>query len=342
MSDLKWQLLATFGILFDASIPWIIDWMDKRSLFMGKSHSKGWKKSQQKKPNTLPHNIIPEMSPSPPVTTWKSINEYLLPKLKRTTANIPETIDDVLHSPLFQIVLALILFVLAYIRAVSVAVAITIAAAWLVTVYGIARYRPIKELPLKARLVLTIVCAIILFFAALLFDRWALSQASSLSLSITASRAIGYKDGDNVHGIAWRGDFRAVRMTLKISSEYPLHNIDLTVKVIDKDVLSGMGEITDIPGCQFYGPKWPDLGLELHGVDDHWYPLHMEDDLGNAPYSSWWKMYCPALPAGLPITLIIATNPGREIPKRLRAIGSCQQEPGSVIKFDKLVEVVGQ
>jgi hypothetical protein len=164
---------------------------------------------------------------------------------------------------------------------------------------------------------------------------------TTASLSITASRGISYKDGEDFHGIKWEADFRAVRMELKNNSSYPLHNLDVTVKVIDKsgDLLFGMGQISDIPGCQFHGLKWPDINVGIVGTDGHTYPFSPQDYIGDLPMGGEWSMFCSSLPRGLPITLLIATNPGREIPKRLKVIGSYQEESGTVFKFDKLVGV---
>jgi hypothetical protein len=103
-----------------------------------------------------------------------------------------------------------------------------------------------------------------------------------------------------------------------------------------------MGQITDIPGCQFHGPKWPDLSIGIVGTDGHTYPLYLRDFSSDLPFGGEWKMFCPSLPAGLPVTLIIATNPRREIPKQFHVIGSYQEESGNVVRFDSLVKVAGE
>jgi len=107
----------------------------------------------------------------------KLVKIFMFPKIGWTSANLPEIVDDILHSPLFQIVLGCVLFVLAFVKAVSMTVAIAVAIAWIVTVYGVARWRRIKNCSPMTRLAITIGCAVVLFFPAMLFGRWAIKQA---------------------------------------------------------------------------------------------------------------------------------------------------------------------
>ena len=83
---------------------------------------------------------------------FQCMRNFLFPKVKWTKNNFPQIIGDILHSPLFQIFLCCILFVLAYVKAVSVAVALAIAIAWFVTVYGVARYKLVKDSSAATRL----------------------------------------------------------------------------------------------------------------------------------------------------------------------------------------------
>jgi hypothetical protein len=128
-------------------------------------------------PSPIPpyKNILP-----PALGRFSSIRRaakaWALPKIGWTTATLPQIIDDVLHSPLFQIVLGCVLFVLTFVKAVTMAVAVAIGLAWIVTVYGVVRYRKIRTSYPKVRLAITVVSAFVLFFPAWEFDRWAIRR----------------------------------------------------------------------------------------------------------------------------------------------------------------------
>jgi hypothetical protein len=109
--------------------------------------------------------------------------EFLSPKVEWTRSNLPQIIDDILHSSLFQIFLGCILFVLACVKAVSKSVALAIALAWFVTIYGVTRYERLRKLSAKKRLAITFLCSVGLFFLAVSFYRWAKSQLPSFSPS---------------------------------------------------------------------------------------------------------------------------------------------------------------
>lgn len=163
---------------------------------MGKGHRKGWKKAQRKMEEKPPTENVPNLRarPKPKGDTitpqlsqtansqsqciWKSIKEFSFPTFKWTSANAAEIVGDILHSPLFQIILCLILFVLTYVKAVSVAVAVAIAVTWFVCVFGIARYPRIRQLKTRVRWGITLGCAIALLFSAVKFNRWAIDQVA--------------------------------------------------------------------------------------------------------------------------------------------------------------------
>jgi hypothetical protein len=127
-------------------------------------------------PTPLHKSVLPP-APNRFAFMRKLVKKFLLPKIEWTSGNLPEIVDDIVHSPLFQIVLGCVLFVLAFVKAVSMTVAIAIAIAWVVTVYGVARWRQIKNCSPMTRSAITIGCAVALFFLAMLFGRWAIKQA---------------------------------------------------------------------------------------------------------------------------------------------------------------------
>lgn len=63
-----------------------------------------------------------------------------------------EVVDDALRSPLFALVLGLMLVVLAYVRVVGMVIAVALGAAWLISVFGISRYKKVLGLIPSARI----------------------------------------------------------------------------------------------------------------------------------------------------------------------------------------------
>jgi hypothetical protein len=86
-------------------------------------------------------------------------------------------------------------------------------------------------------------------------------------LSIKSYISPGYKSGETIHGIPWRDEFQAVRLSIGNISGVPISNLDVTVSVLpnSKDILFGMAQTDDTTKCDFFTPRWPDMPLAARG-----------------------------------------------------------------------------
>ena len=117
-------------------------------------------------------------------TTWRQVCQFLhpmLPHVHWTTSTPPEIVEDIVRSPHLPLVGALLLFLLAYAKVVSVTVAIALALAWCISVFGIARSGRVKSLSRKLRLLVSMGSAVLLGAGFIGFGHWALAQYESQS-----------------------------------------------------------------------------------------------------------------------------------------------------------------
>src|SRR5450759_4042996 len=115
----------------------------------------------------------------PVKSAWRRIFQGLrpiLPHLRSTARTTPEIIEDIVRSPHLQLIGALVLFVLAFVKVVSVTVAIALALAWWISVFGIARSSRVNGLTWRLRLVVKMGSAVLLGAAFIAFGRWSLEQ----------------------------------------------------------------------------------------------------------------------------------------------------------------------
>ena len=183
--------------------------------------------------------------------------------------------------------------------------------------------------------------------------------SSKLILSFKAYVAPMYKEGDMVGGFKWINGFQDVRIIIENISEAAIQNLDLTIRVLDKsgDLIGGMGQASDIGGVEFHGPESPEAGLRLLGDDGKVYDTFFRDFLPKGetfpPFGDHWGMFCPRLPTGISLRLVVAainiddkvtrdTFKGYEAPKHLRLIGSYdspEKESGKRVKFEQLLDI---
>ncbi|HEY1803452.1 MAG TPA: hypothetical protein VGG45_03130 [Terracidiphilus sp.] len=149
------------------------------------------------------------------------------------------------------------------------------------------------------------------------------------SIAMRIYVALGHKKGDNVAGFVWPdGRFYDLRVVVGNISHYPVQNIDLTIKTIEKsdDTFWGMGQISDIPGVQVNTPtsRLPSGSLTLRGADGNDYILDTRDYPFANPFADHWNFFCPRLPIEGELRLSLAAiHPGdNAAPKKLRIVGS--------------------
>lgn len=198
--------------------------------------------------------------------------------------------------------------------------------------------------PINRYLGASIFCVVFLVTAIPQFiSQW--KQEHSSFLSISAAIAPTYPAGHSEYGIKWEDGTSNVRLTVTDLTDYPVRSFDLTVKVLEKtgDILVGMGQASDIAGCEFHGPRWPEMSLDLHGANGKNYRLPMPDS--ELSFGAEWKGYCPTLPAGLPLKLVVAVSNEKQKwkePEKFRLYGSYEvvSDSGSrVIAFNRVVNV---
>ena len=166
------------------------------------------------------------------------------------------------------------------------------------------------------------------------------------SISLSAFVSIGHQKGANVGGITWGDErFQDIRLLVGNMSQYSVQNIDLTVRVLDnsEDVFVGMGQLSDIPGVQFNGPKAPDMIVQTDHTNissrDTW-------AMSSSPFP-WgysWNVFCPRLPREGELRLVVAAIHKQDFapPKNLRVVGSFEvvsSEGIKVVSVDKTLSV---
>jgi len=166
------------------------------------------------------------------------------------------------------------------------------------------------------------------------------------SISISASLSPANKDGENLYGITWKNGFQDLRLVVQNLTEYPVRNLDSTVRVLDKseDTLLGMGQVSDLAGVEFHAPEWGGPDLLLEGMDGQVYREHIGDSF-HPSFGGYWKTFCPKVSAGLPLRLAIAAmgNKAGATPKKLRVLGSYEavsKEGSKFITFNGMIDVV--
>jgi hypothetical protein len=132
-------------------------------------------------------------------------------------------------------------------------------------------------------------------------------------------------------------------LTVENVTQYPVHNLDLTVQVFEKseEVLDRMGQISDLTEVEFDPPDFPsDFGLKLRGTDGQSNVLRPGDH--SLQFGGYWKTFCPKVSAGLPFSIAIAAENNRDhqAPKRLHVLGSydailTEGEPTKFVTFEK-------
>jgi hypothetical protein len=108
-----------------------------------------------------------------------------------------------------------------------------------------------------------------------------------------------------------------------------------------------MGQLSHISGVEFHHPDSPDMHIRLMGDDGLPYDLSTRDmfDLsGGIPWSDYWKMFCPRLPSGTQLRILIAAvnTKDKTAPKKLRAVGGYEvvsDDRNKVVRFDKILDV---
>jgi hypothetical protein len=188
-------------------------------------------------------------------------------------------------------------------------------------------------------------CVIVLAIGIPQFiSQW--KQEHNFPLSIQASLSVGHLDDQILYGIKWKNSFKDVRLEIEDVTEFPIHNLDLTVQVLENsgDFLLGMGQVSDISGVQFHAPEWPHMGLVLQGENGGpWYSAE-PSDFGQLSFGNHWKMFCPTVPTGVPLRLAIASsnNEAKMVPKKLKVLGTYEvktNEIDRVAAFEKIVIV---
>jgi hypothetical protein len=165
------------------------------------------------------------------------------------------------------------------------------------------------------------------------------------SISVTAYLSPSYKEGEKVAGITWKKEFQDIRVVLHNVTEYPLHNLNLTVQSVEKseDLFWGMGQLSDIDGVTFHPPRWPDMSITLRGQDGQKYKINPRDDAGPLSFGDRWGVSCPVLPLETDLLLMLAAeSPTTNSPKKLRITGTLEGVSYGgyqIKKFDQVVDV---
>jgi hypothetical protein len=173
-------------------------------------------------------------------------------------------------------------------------------------------------------------------------------EMSSDALVMKVQDNVGYKSGTNIAGIKWDGHFRDLRMTLDNTSEYPIQNLQLTVRVVQNgDVLYGIGQLSDIPGVEFHPADVPDATATFKGVDGQKLRVSLRDMMamvGGTSFAPYYKLFCPTLPSGIQMRLTVAgsDHTGEAAPKKLQVFGTYEIKSAAsdnIVKVNTILDV---
>lgn len=84
--------------------------------------------------------------------------------------------EEIVRSPHLQLVGALVLFVLAFVKAGAMAIGLALACAWWISIFGIVRSNRIKTLSSKLRLLIVLFCTAILGIVLSTLGQWVARQ----------------------------------------------------------------------------------------------------------------------------------------------------------------------
>jgi hypothetical protein len=198
-------------------------------------------------------------------------------------------------------------------------------------------------LPVWQYISASVSCAIVLAIGVPQFiSQW--RQEHNFPLSIQASLSVGHQDNQMLYGIKWKNIFSDVRLEIKGTTEFPIHDLDLTVQVLEGSEYSiwGMGQVSDIVGVEFHGPEWPATGLVARGSDsDQWYHVEVSD-VAHLAFGNHWEMLCRIVPTGVPLRLAIAFNNGETniAPKKFKVLGTYWMKTNEVDRVSTFERVV--
>jgi hypothetical protein len=172
-------------------------------------------------------------------------------------------------------------------------------------------------------------------------------QEHSLPFSMRAYVAAAHQDDQVLYGIKWKNAFKDIRLEIEDMTEYPVHDLNLTVQVLENsgDTLLGMGQVSDIAGVEFHGPEWPRTGFVLQGKDGGpQYGLEPADFLAHMPFGNHWKMLHGMVPTGIPLRLAVASFNSKpdEIPEKIKVLGTYEiktNEGDRVSAFERIVTI---
>jgi hypothetical protein len=172
-----------------------------------------------------------------------------------------------------------------------------------------------------------------------------LLPSKPVSLDVRASSSWINKKDAVVGGIKWIEGFYDVRLVIDDRADEFIQNLEMTVRVLpnSKDLLAGMGQISNIQGCEFHAPELTDdvvarfPGLTISAKD-------MIATEGGMPWGEYWKMFCSRLHSGVELRVVIgAINMiDKSAPKKLKISGTYDVSATGatkVIRFEKTIEV---
>jgi hypothetical protein len=180
----------------------------------------------------------------------------------------------------------------------------------------------------KKRVLLGVLLSLpcITLFSYAVYNQYKRDHVSS-QLKVSARVSFGHASGDRSYGIDWRDNFQDVRLTVDNTAAFPIHDLDLTVQLIDYqsgETIVGMGQVSDIGNVEFRPTDLPDLNVRLPATDGQIYNLDMRDFMKSA-FGMHWKMLCPSVPTNIQLRLSVATVNPRNVasaPNKLKVLGS--------------------
>jgi hypothetical protein len=150
----------------------------------------------------------------------------------------------------------------------------------------------------------------------------------------------------------WDNNWSAVRLEIDNNSDFPVHDLDLTVRVLKEsgDVLFGIKQITHVRDVNPKNPELDsDIGIQLIGNDSKAYDIFARDIFAKGfpkgmPFGNYWHVDCAKVLKRDPIILLIASSDkNHNGPTKLRLEGTYEapsQFGFRVIKFNQDVDVL--
>lgn len=255
--------------------------------------------------------------------------------MDKTTQTTLDTIEEILRSYAFQVLFAVILFVLTYVKVISMVITIPLAVAWFIVIFNIYRSHRFAHYSVGKRLCLVFLCAIILGAGLSWLGRYAKSFTVEKRIDIPEVKiawlsSLDFAPGLEVYGVKWKTDYMAYELSIKNSSETTeIDDLRMHLNIpggfVKNEILSneGCGDI-NISREEVAGGRLPPTGsliIEKHEIYTNQVRISVLKCLPGGSFTIRFIVKVRELPPGrhgcLKVTYKYSDSDNKTIPKEL-------------------------